>query len=279
VPIASSSASSHTHTMILSFFLRSLAVGTVLISNASAQSQNDTINDPTQRAESALTNLGRWYDPSTGLWNTTGWWNGANIVTTIGNNAKADPGNADVQSLARKVFATAFCHAPAKNPQPGIENSITASSASSKVASLGTGYRKSLDPSTNEPHTTYPSRWLDHSTDFISSAKLSSETPDKTCNSDPKQWLDGFYDDDLWWALAWINAYDVTKEASYLTLAEGIFKAVATTWGTTCSNGGIYWSWEKTYVNAIANELFMSTAAHLANRASKPAYYLDWAQR
>jgi predicted alpha-1,6-mannanase (GH76 family) len=265
--------------MIPSFFLQSLVVGTVLISNASAQSQNDTTNDPTQRAESALTNLGRWYDQNTGLWNTTGWWNSANIITTIGNHAKADPDNADVQSLARQVFATAFCHAPAKNPQPGIENPIGATSASSKVASLMTGYRKSLDPGTKEPHTTYPSRWFEHSKDFISTSRIGSKKPDATCSSDPKQWLDGFYDDDLWWALAWTNAYDVTKEPAYLTLAEGIFKAVASTWGTNCTNGGIYWSWEKTYVNAIANELFMSTAAHLANRASNPAYYLDWAQR
>jgi hypothetical protein len=279
---------SHLHvlTMTLSFFLQSLVVGTVLSTNASAQSQNDTTLDPIQRAEYGFSNLGRWYDSSTGLWNTTGWWNCANVVTTIGNLAKADPDNADVQREARKAFATAFCRAPAKNPQPGIENPMNASFVSSKVTSLRTGYNKSLDPNTNEPHTTYPSRWSDPSRGFIGKAKLSvlaaelgSETPDETCNPDPKQWLDGFYDDDLWWALAWINAYDVTKQASYLALAEGIFESVATTWNTSCSNGGIYWSWEKTYVNAIANELFMSTAAHLANRASKPEYYLDWAQR
>ncbi|KAI7474106.1 hypothetical protein KC351_g10751 [Hortaea werneckii] len=34
-----------------------------------------------------------------------------------------------------------------------------------------------------------------------------------------------------------------------------------------------------TYVNAIANELFLDVAAHLANRAFRKSYYLDWAQR
>lgn len=33
------------------------------------------------------------------------------------------------------------------------------------------------------------------------------------------------------------------------------------------------------YVNAIANELFLSVASHLANRQSDKQYYLDWAQK
>lgn len=40
------------------------------------------------------------------------------------------------------------------------------------------------------------------------------------------QWLDSAYDDDGWWALAWIAAYDVTGNDSYLELAEGIFSAL-----------------------------------------------------
>lgn len=40
------------------------------------------------------------------------------------------------------------------------------------------------------------------------------------------QWLDQAYDDDGWWALAWIAAYDVTKQATYLELAEGMFESL-----------------------------------------------------
>jgi uncharacterized protein YyaL (SSP411 family) len=36
--------------------------------------------------------------------------------------------------------------------------------------------------------------------------------------------LDGYYDDDSWWALAWIAAYDVSKNEEYLGLAIGIFE-------------------------------------------------------
>lgn len=84
-------------------------------------------------------------------------------------------------------------------------------------------------------------------------------------------WLDGYYDDDLWWALAWINAYDVTNDTAYLNLAESIFGVVSKNWPTHCFNGGIYWNhayWNHgtNYINAITNELVLSTAAHLANR-------------
>jgi predicted alpha-1,6-mannanase (GH76 family) len=272
--------------MSSSFVLHSLILGALLISNSSAQSYNATITAPTQWAEYALSNLGRWYNATTGLWESTGWWNCANIITTIGNHAKSDPHNANVQKSARKIFANAIRRAPAKNPQPGIENPVKAKLVSMKVNSPKTGYKKNFNPNTHEPYTTFPPDWFHHNNHIVDTnslvtlaARLSDENPDDSFTPNPSDWLDGYYDDDLWWALAWITAYDVTNQNSYLKLAEGIFAAVATTWPTNCGNGGIYWSWEKTYVNAIANELFLSTAAHLANRASNKAYYLDWAQR
>jgi predicted alpha-1,6-mannanase (GH76 family) len=51
-------------------------------------------------------------------------------------------------------------------------------------------------------------------------------------------------------------------------------------WPTTCGNGGIYWDSSRTYINAIANELFLSLAAHLANRVpSNSQYYVEWAEK
>ena len=46
----------------------------------------------------------------------------------------------------------------------------------------------------------------------------------------------------------------------------------------TGANRECRWDKSHTYVNAIANELFLDVAAHLANRASNKAYYLATAQ-
>jgi len=91
--------------------------------------------------------------------------------------------------------------------------------------------------------------------------------------------LDSFYDDDGWWALAWVDAYDLTGNTAYLSMAETIFAAMAGGWDTTCG-GGIWWNTSRTYKNAIANELFLTVAAKLANRTtgSGSAAYLTWAQ-
>jgi predicted alpha-1,6-mannanase (GH76 family) len=97
----------------------------------------------------------------------------------------------------------------------------------------------------------------------------------------PKGFLNSYYDDEGWWALAWIDAYDWTGETRYLAMAQSIFTDMADGWDDTCS-GGIWWSKQRTYKNAIANELFLSVAAHLANRTADPeqrSAYLSWANR
>jgi predicted alpha-1,6-mannanase (GH76 family) len=91
--------------------------------------------------------------------------------------------------------------------------------------------------------------------------------------------LNNYYDDEGWWALAWIDAYDLTGRSRYLAMGQSIFANMAGGWDNTCG-GGIWWSKDKTYKNAIANELFFSVAAHLAARASTPAEraaYAGWA--
>lgn len=105
--------------------------------------------------------------------------------------------------------------------------------------------------------------------------------------TDPKKELTGFpgflnkyYDDEGWWALAWIDAYDLTKDPRYLTMAQSIFEDMAGGWDETCG-GGIWWSKDRNYKNAIANELFFSVAAHLATRIydAEGQRYADWAKK
>jgi predicted alpha-1,6-mannanase (GH76 family) len=92
--------------------------------------------------------------------------------------------------------------------------------------------------------------------------------------------VNDYYDDDGWWALAWIEAYDVTGNKQYLAMAETIFTAITGGWDSTCG-GGVWWNKSKLYKNAISNELFLSIAARLANRTtgSAQAGYLSWARK
>jgi predicted alpha-1,6-mannanase (GH76 family) len=93
--------------------------------------------------------------------------------------------------------------------------------------------------------------------------------------------LNRYYDDEGWWALAWIDVYDLTGDTRYLQMAQSIFADMSGGWDTTTCGGGIWWSKDKTYKNAIANELFLSVAAHLANRVTnrQAALYGDWSRR
>jgi predicted alpha-1,6-mannanase (GH76 family) len=90
-----------------------------------------------------------------------------------------------------------------------------------------------------------------------------------------------YFDDDGWWALAWIAAYDSTGNSSYLSMAETVFSNIATNgWDTTTCGGGVWWNYSKSGKNAIPNELFLDVAAKLANRTtgSTSAGYLNWAK-
>jgi len=88
-----------------------------------------------------------------------------------------------------------------------------------------------------------------------------------------------YYDDDGWWALAWIAAFDLTGEVKYLDLARALFAGMAAGWDDVCG-GGLWWTRRKTYKNAIPNELFLLIAGRLHQRAAGSASgYVDWALR
>jgi predicted alpha-1,6-mannanase (GH76 family) len=158
-----------------------------------------------QRASEGIQTLQRWYDPSTGLYQTTGWWNSANALTVLIEYARV----ANTHEYD-STFATTFTAAQAgKQGHPGF--------------------------------------------------------------------LNKYYDDEGWWALAWIDAYDLTGRSDYLSMAESIFEDMTSGWDNVCG-GGIWWTKDRTYKNAIANELFLSLSASLANRDSNhKSAYIDWA--
>jgi predicted alpha-1,6-mannanase (GH76 family) len=177
----------------------------MLFASAQALSAQAPAQSATERMQAGVASLMTHYDAQRGLWDTEGWWNGANSTTEIGLAAAVDP-------------------------------------AASYPDTLKTTFE-------NAPHKF-------------------------------QNFRNEFYDDEGWWALAWIQAYDVTHREAYLKMAESIFSDMSGGWDKTCG-GGIWWKKDRHYKNAIANELFLSVAAHLAARTDgkKQAQYTDWAQR
>ena len=90
--------------------------------------------------------------------------------------------------------------------------------------------------------------------------------------------VNAYYDDNGWWGLAWVAAYDLTGDARYLDAARVIFDRTTRGWDDTFG-GGVWWSQDRKYKNAIPNELFLTLAARLHQRAPQAGPYLDWAQQ
>jgi predicted alpha-1,6-mannanase (GH76 family) len=98
----------------------------------------------------------------------------------------------------------------------------------------------------------------------------------------------GYYDDDGWWGIVWVKAYDLTHDPKYLDMAKAIFARMTIGWTDNECDGGVYWASPKAGAvgnsskNAIPNSLFMQLAAKLHLRTpgdTGPGSYLDWAER
>jgi predicted alpha-1,6-mannanase (GH76 family) len=74
-----------------------------------------------------------------------------------------------------------------------------------------------------------------------------------------------YNDDQGWWGLAMIRAYELLKNSHYLDLAEAIWNDMDKYWSSVCS-GGIYWKKDtspSSYKASIANELYLALGAKL----------------
>jgi len=83
-------------------------------------------------------------------------------------------------------------------------------------------------------------------------------------------------DDTAWWGLAWIGAYDLTRDARYLSMATTIAAYVHQFWDTGTCGGGVWWDRERTYKNAVTIGLYLRLTAAVHNRTPGDAV---WSQR
>jgi predicted alpha-1,6-mannanase (GH76 family) len=91
--------------------------------------------------------------------------------------------------------------------------------------------------------------------------------------------INSFFDDNGWWALAWLRAYELTGGKRYLVASQRIFTDMTTGWDETCG-GGLWWNKDRKYKNAIPNELFLAAAARLHRLSpGSGGHYRDWALR
>ncbi len=84
-------------------------------------------------------------------------------------------------------------------------------------------------------------------------------------NAAQGDFINDYIDDTGWWALAWIRAYDLTGDRRYLNTAQRDVDFMWANHDDVCG-GGLWWTVNHGYKNAIANELFVKASAELAQR-------------
>ncbi|KAM3515256.1 hypothetical protein MY11210_001149 [Beauveria gryllotalpidicola] len=186
-----------------------------------------------------------WYNNNTGLWGGL-WWNSGNAFTTLSEFLR---------------ISAAFAQSAGTNEI--IENTF-------KRAQL-------VDVQTTKYMNFDKGGMMESHYCINGVGTCATKRPASPAKRGFKNFLNEFYDDEGWWALGLIRAYDATHDSKYLDAAVTVFEDMKTGLGGPC-NGGIYWNKDRQYVNAIANELYLAVAASLANRISTDHEYLKIAQ-
>lgn len=206
--------------------------------NSTSGSESAASKDAyTKWTTSSIKALQQWYNEDDGLWTSTGWWNSANCLTVLGDFFTVNGDKADDLNLT-KTFSNTFTQAQ-----------ITVQTTRKVLMNRHDGLR-------------------------LVESRYEQDSGAKMLERGYQGFLDDYYDDEGWWALAWIRVYDVTGNAEYLSMAESIFHDMQGGLSNATCGGGIWWDKDSTYKNAIANELYLSVAASLANRASNADSYL-----
>jgi predicted alpha-1,6-mannanase (GH76 family) len=102
-------------------------------------------------------------------------------------------------------------------------------------------------------------------------------TFEKNKNKYDGNYRNEYVDDTGWWGLAWVRAYDITRDQKYLQMAQ-IDADYMYSYKDNVCGGGLYWKTDRQSKNAIQNELFIKLAASLHNRIPGDTKFLDRAR-
>lgn len=138
-----------------------------------------------------------WYNGNTGLYNSTGWWNSANAITTLADMTAVDPNILDRTS--HQIFNNSFNRAQQSNL------GVLKFNATHECDGIG-------DDCPKQQTKVYSTQG----------------------------WLNNYFDDEGWWALAWIGVWDVTQDDHYLDAATDIFNDMVSN-GLNGTCGGIWY--------------------------------------
>ncbi|HEY6277486.1 MAG TPA: glycoside hydrolase family 76 protein [Streptosporangiaceae bacterium] len=118
--------------------------------------------------------------------------------------------------------------------------------------------------------------------DYMQATGSRAYLGDLTATYRAHHFTDGFlgpyYDDESWWALTWIRAYQLTRNPAYLQQAKSVFAAITRGWTPSCG-GGLLWRENRPYKDAITNEVFLQDAVLLHELSPGDQYYREWALR